>query len=280
LQTFHKVLTGCESGNGEAWLAFVREYTPLMIELGRVYLPGAGDPLSLWSAVLTDLCTDNFKILQTLAHQSEREFLADLRMAFLAKGRAALEPGDIPHDLTAPAKDSISSLLDGLPLVHQEIAFLKLAGYSDQTLERIFRITPAIAREGFQVLNQHYAAFLGRDKDECPWPGAWLTFLSGAWAGRTEACPTVRLFLRIQDGQIAWSEKEPAEAHLTRCLHCLEAWTALKEISYWRAAAPEVHCDSIKALISAVPGRKDTGRPASLLKRVLGHRGESVRNAT
>lgn len=278
LLTFHRILSGCESADRAAWEAFAREYTPLIVQLGRLYLPGSIDPLLVWRAVLVDLGAENFKLLRMLEHQSEREFLADLRVLFLAKGRAMLAQGESTQRSLEPCKSRVGSLLQGLPLVHQEIAFLKLAGYSDQTLERMFRITPSVAQQGLEALKENYGACLGRDEDACPWPDAWLTLLKDARDEKSEACVTVRLFIRIQDGQVGWSEKEPAEAHVTQCLHCLEAWTALQEISYWRTAAPPVPPQDLEPLISGVPHRKETRRPAPLLKRIIGQRGRDTRN--
>jgi hypothetical protein len=278
LQTFHKILTGCELGDGAAWEAFIGEYTALIVQLARLYLPDQCDPLSLWHEVLVEFCTEDFKLLRTLEHQSEREFLADLRVLFLEKGLAMLNPSETAQVSIGPCKDGVSSLLKGLPLLHQEIVLLKLAGYSDKTLERMFRITPGVAHQGLEILNLHHSACLGRDEDKCPWPGAWLTFLRDARDSKSDACPAVRLFVRIQDGQVGWYDKEPAETHLLQCLHCLEAWTALREISYWRTAAPPINLRSIEALRSAVPARNETRKPSPLLKRVFGQRRRGARN--
>src|SRR5579875_2506527 len=124
LLTFHKIVTGCEAGEREAWRAFLADYTPLILQLSRIHLPTCPDSMHLWQQLLDEVCAENFKILHSFGHQSEREFLTDL------------------DSLTV---EQLRELVKGLPLLHQEVLFLKLSGYSDRTLEQILRVTPAAA---------------------------------------------------------------------------------------------------------------------------------------
>jgi len=60
-----------------------------------------------------------------------RTFLQDWAATKLESPHPAADP-------PAPTLQALTALLSGLPLVHQEIAFLTLAGYSRGTLEKIF----------------------------------------------------------------------------------------------------------------------------------------------
>lgn len=263
--TFHKIVAGCERGEPGAWRAFLSDYSPLVIQLTRVYVPGGQDAAEAWREPLQALCREDFKLLRSFQHQSELEFLIDLRSYFLGQLR--------PEQGTAAVRDlsleRVTALLKDLPLLHQEVAFLKLAGYSDRTLEQVFRITPAVAQKSLERLQNDYAAALGREQDACPWPGAWLDFLRSARSAKTETCPPLRLFVRIQDGQIGWYEKDPAEKHVAQCLHCLETWTGLREIGYWRNAAPTVPPEMLESLLSFIPLRRDEARSVPFFKRMF-----------
>ena len=48
--------------------------------------------------------------------------------------------------------EKISQLLADLPLLHKEMLFFKLAGYTDATIERILRMSPRVAEKAFQRL--------------------------------------------------------------------------------------------------------------------------------
>jgi len=91
------------------------------------------------------------------------------------------------------------------------------------------------------------------ESDRCPWPRPWLALLQAARAAKQEACPHVHQFLRIHDGQVSWYDKEPVEKHVSGCRHCLEAWTALREVGYWRKAAPAITATQIEGYLSALP---------------------------
>lgn len=249
--TFHKILAGCEAGDAAAWRAFVTDYTPLVDSLTRIYLPGARHPEHLWKDALRGLAADNFSPLRSFEHQSEREFLLDLRAFYLGKGQASLDPALDSKDRPAPTASGVAEMLKGAPLVHQEVLFLKLAGYSNATLEKIFRLTPAVAQANLARLGESYSSAAQTDQGACP--SAWLAVLSELWAARTEECPTARLFIRIQEGQIGWQEKDPAEKHVSECLSCLDRWTALRELAHWRWAAAPLAAAQVEDLLTALP---------------------------
>ncbi|HLW78311.1 MAG TPA: hypothetical protein VKU44_01825 [Terriglobia bacterium] len=273
--TFHKTLAGCEAGDAESWRAFLSDYTPLVFHLADFYLPGrAGGRSELWRETLVALMADGLARWRAFDRQAEREFLADLRTLVLEQGAKQLDRARDATGAPAPSAETVKALLQGLPILHQQVLFLKLAGYSDLTLESMLRIAPSIAAKGLERLRADYGAILGKQQDVCGWPAAWSDFLAHARAARTEQCPPLRQFVRIRDGQTGWQDKEPLEKHMAECVHCLERWTALAEIVYWRREARPCPPEEIRSLLASLTAVLGTSRAGaakkSLLKRMFG----------
>lgn len=265
--TFHKIISGCELGDAEAWRAFLAEYTPVVLRLTRIYLPGLSDERALWRDSLAELARNDSESLRTFSHQSEREFLLDLRSFFFSRAALTLAP-----ERANPPEfglEAIRDLLSGMPLLHREMVFMKLAGYSDATLEQIFRIAPSVAAKSLARLAERYPAVAQRQEDGNLQPHAWLQLLSELRAARQESCPPARQFIRIQDGQLGWQDKEPAEKHVSECMSCLECWTALLEVSYWRRAAGSLSREEAEDFVKALPFSQQAAKPKSLFGRIL-----------
>ena len=271
--TFHKTVAGCEAGEPECWRTFLSDYTPVTFRLAEVYLPSTPEARrDLWRETLQALRANGCERLRGLDHQAEREFLADLRTVLFEQGASKHDRAQEATGAAQPTPEAIQALLKGLPVLHQQILFLKLAGYSDATLEMMLRITPSIAAQAVERLGADYGTILGQERDVCPWPAAWLDLLEHARAAQTQDCPPLRQFVRIRDGQTGWQEKEQLEKHMAECLNCLDRWTALAEIVYWRREARPCPPEEVEALLSSLgigPPRPESNKK-SLLKRVLG----------
>jgi hypothetical protein len=270
--TFHKVREQCEQGSAEAWRAFLDFYAPLSLHLLKMYLPGDGPAAgSAWERTLAALAENGFERFRATSRQSEREFLADVRALLLDQAAQAVS-GGAEAAQSAPAApldlEVLGKLLENLPLLHQEMLFFKLAGYTDASIERMMRMAPKVAQPAFARLEPDYAAALTLASDRCPWPRAWLALLHEARAKKQEACPQMHQFLRIHDGQVSWYDKEPVEKHVAGCRHCLEAWTALREVNYWRKAAPAVAAEQAEGFLSALPLQATPKK--SLFQRMFG----------
>lgn len=271
LLTFHKILPGCEEGNHEAWSAFLKNYTPIALKLFEVYSPwGPDQRVSSWAEALRAMTVGQGAPLRGFSHQSEREFLVDLRAFLLDWMTEKLVPSREAEDPPAPTSDSLVAMLKGLPLVHQEIAFLVLAGYSQGTLEKILRISPAMANEGLGRLRTHYAPVLERIEDRCLWPSAWIAIGHAARASQKKDCTPLRLLIRILDGQASWHEKSPAEAHRAACLRCLELWTSLLEVVAWDRQGEPWSAAKVEPLLAAIPLPAQQKSKSSLLARMFG----------
>lgn len=268
--TFHKILAGCEAGERESWGDFLKEYTPIAGRLTAIYIPSSSETWTqLWYESLQALTANGFERLRTFDHQAEREFLADLRNFLLEQALPKTDPAGDARGAPRPTPESVSALLNGLPLLHQEILFLKLAGYSDATLEKMLRLTPTIAQQALARLQADYTAVLRQELDSGAWPAAWLELLAHARASQTSDCSPLRQFVRIQDGQTSWYDKDPLEKHMAGCLCCLDRWTTLRELVYWRQELKPARGEEIDSLLARLP-IKAAAKKQSLFKRMFG----------
>ncbi len=270
LMTLYKILPGCEEGNPEAWRAFLANYTPTALQLFAIYSPWPPDArLDGWREALRALSANEYAALKGFSHQSEREFLVGLR-AFLQDWAAPkLEPRQDATDPAAPTVETLGDLLNGLPLLHQEIAFLALAGYSQSTLEKILRITPGVAEEGLGRLRAGYSQVVERSDDRCLWPSAWIGICKAARAEEQKDCTPLRQLVRVLDGQASWYDKSPAETHRSKCLHCLELWTSLLEVVAWDRTRQPWPAEKVETLLAAVPVKQEK-RKTSMFARMFG----------
>jgi hypothetical protein len=269
--TFQKCLPRCEEGDPEAWQILLRNYAPIAQRLMDFYLPQfRGDAQKqLWKEALGVLAANRYERLRAFDHLSEREFLIDLRAFLLDFGATRLKASGGPSGVPRPTPESLAALLHGLPLAHQEIVFLKLAGHSDTSSEKVSGVPPSIARKALENLESHYAPILRPGEDSCPWPAAWLELLRQARASRTPECVARRFLVRILDGQASWYEKSPAEAHLACCLHCLETWIALREVHRLRSEAKDLPPADVDEMLSCLPITAPARR-GSFLRRLFG----------
>ena len=138
--------------------------------------------------------------------------------------------------------------------------FFKLAGYTDATIELMGRVAPRVAAKAFERLSPDFDAALNAKSDRCLWPKEWLAILQQARGAKKETCPPLHQILRVHDGQVSWYDKEPVEKHTSGCLYCLDRWTALREVNYWRRAAPAVSQKQVEEWLRVLPVRADEKR--------------------
>ena len=270
LFTFHKIREQSEQGKVGAWRALLEFYAPAFFRLLEIDgAMSAQEALPVVKRMLGDLTRNGFERLRATSRQSEREFLGDLRAMLLeaaADQVSAQNPETSATGIFEP--DKIAKLLDELPLLHKEMLFFRLAGYTENTVERVMRLSPRVAEKAFERLAGEYQAARQAERDRCPWPAAWLAFLKQARGLKTENCTPTHQMVRIHDGQVSWYEKEPVEKHVSGCLHCLEAWTGLREVGYWRRAADPISASQIDQLFEVVPVEKTLTKKKSFLQRL------------
>jgi hypothetical protein len=269
--TFQRILPGCEAGDRGAWEAFLVRYTPIARALDDFYLPGRARnaQAALWTDALRSLSANQCERLRTLDHQAEREFLADLRAFYLELGAPTFGPCADAAPLPTPTLESVEALLKDLPLAQKEIVFFKLAGYSDATLERMLLLPAAAIQKPLAQVEESYGTVLHRGGDACPWPSAWLEILRRVRGARREDCPSRRVLIRILDGQTTWYEESPVEGHMANCLHCLESWVALREVTYLRRVTASLPFPEIESFLACLPIGTVAAASPSLLKRLF-----------
>jgi hypothetical protein len=270
LYTFHKIREQSEQGSAEAWRALLDFYAPAwfrLLEIHGAIRPREAPPIV--KRMLAEFTANGFERLRASPRQSEREFLGELRALLLdlACDSAALNDSQVPAT-GAFSPDKIAKLLDGLPLLHKEMLFFKLAGYTENSIERLMRISPRVAETAFERLTQEYQPARQTEQDRCPWPPAWLTLLKQARGLKTDNCTPAHEMVRIHDGQVSWYDKEPVEKHVSGCLRCLEAWTGLRELGYWRRAAERLSTSQIGELLEVIPLEKPPTKKKSFLQRL------------
>jgi hypothetical protein len=256
--TFHKIRGETEQGKAEAWRALLDFYGPVFFRLLEVHaaIPSREAP-PVVKKILAELAANGFERLRATSRQSEREFLGDLRALLLEVAldfTASKNSQMVAEAAFAPEK--ISKLLDDLPLLHKEMLFFKLEGYSENTIERLMRVSPRMAEKAFERLAGEYEAARQTERDRCPWPAAWLAFLKQARALKSEKCTPAHEIVRIHDGQVSWYDKEPVEKHVSACLNCMNVWTGLREVGVWRFEAEPLSASQISELLEALPVEK------------------------
>jgi hypothetical protein len=270
LFTFHKIREEGEQGNADAWRALLDFYAPMLVRLLEINgAMSSGEALPVVEKMLEALTANGFERFRATSRQTEREFLGELRVLLLeaaadsvdsmiseAGASGALEPGNI------------TKLLDGVPLLHKEMLFFKVAGYTDNSIEGVMRLSPSVADKAFERLAGKYEAARQNERDRCPWPGAWLAFLKQVRRLKSETCIPPHQMMRIHDGQVSWYDKEPVEKHVSGCLHCLEIWTGLREVGYWRRAADPLSSATTNELLETIPVKKPAAKKKSFFARL------------
>lgn len=268
LFTFHKIREQGEQRSADAWRAFLDFYSPAFLRLAEIN--GALSPKDASAALkrmLLELTANDLARFRATSRESEREFLGDIRALLLDVAIPSGAPADAQSS-GGFTTEKISQLLADLPLLHKEMLFSKLAGYTDATIERILRMSPRVAEKAFERLRDEYGAALRVEKDCCPWPGEWLGFLRQVRSLKTESCVPAHQCVRIHDGQVSWYDKEPVEKHVSACLRCLEAWTGLREVAYWRHAAERISSAEVDELLQIIPVEKPPEKKKSLFQRL------------
>ena len=260
LFTFHKIREQSEQGNADAWRALLDFYAPMWLRLLEINgALSSREALPLVKKMLEALTANGFERLRATSRQTEREFLGDLRALLLGAATNSVVSKKSEGEASGAFEvENITKLLDGVPLLHKEMLFFKLAGYTDNSIERIMRLSPSVAEKAFERLVGEYGAAQQKEQDRCPWPAAWLAFLKQVRDLKTETCIPAHQMMRIHDGQVSWYDKEPVEKHVSACLHCLETWIGLREVGYWRRAADPLSASDIDELLEIVPIGKPT----------------------
>ena len=268
--TFHKMIRGCREGDAEAWGSLVAYTTPVLTRIAKAYTSDSGRVAVSWQGVLHGLAGHDFTALKEVEAQSDREFFSFLRASILEQLAAGAKGFSFPDGLDpAAALEDLSGLMREFPLVHQNMVFLHLTGYSDPDIELILRISPAVAQKSVERLNTTFLPDLRHSMETTHWQAVWLRMNRLMRANKTSDCVPIRQLIRILDGQFGWYEKEPIEGHLGGCMHCLEAYVGLHEINHWMQKGTPLTVGQVEALLRGLPVRAKSQGRFSFLKRAF-----------
>jgi hypothetical protein len=170
LFTFHKIREQSEQANSAAWRALLEFYAPTLIRLLEIHAAiSRREAFPIVRETLRDLSAQGFERLRASSRQTEREFLGDIRGLLLDK---ALEVITGNHPAGPPAgafsRESITKLLDEVPLIHKEMLLFKLGGYADSTIERIMRLPPEWPTKRSNVSPANMSQLVDRTRTAAP----------------------------------------------------------------------------------------------------------------
>ena len=269
LYIFQKIREQSEQAHAGAWRALLELYGPTLIRMLEIHAAmSRREALLAVQETMSALCGNRFERLRATSRQSEREFLGDLRALLLDRAHPSTSLQASAGPAGGFAAENVTKLLDGLPLLHQEMLFFKLGGYAESTIETILRLSPRVAERAFERLAGEYQEARRNQRDRCPWPSAWLALLKQARGLKTENCPPAHDMVRIHDGQVSWYDKEPVEKHVSGCLHCLQAWAGLREVGYWRRSAEPLSPSELDQLLEVIPVQKAPAKKKSFFTRL------------
>ena len=291
IDTFHRVREQCEQANADAWRAFLSLYSPLGLHLLGMYAPdraaAARFGRKVWEETLRRLAENNFERFRGTARQSEREFLARRASAAARDARGSGRggrrkrrhcgharrrrcAGRVGRAQPGSIRKGSRRFSKGCRCCIRRCFSSSWPVTATAPSRRCCAWRRAWPKNRSQRLSPDFAAALSAQKDRCLWPSEWLAILRQARAAKKETCPELHQILRVHDGQVSWYDKEPVEKHVSGCLYCLERWTALREVGYWRRMAPAVSPEQIEEWLRVLPVRAEEKKKKSLLRRVLG----------
>lgn len=226
IYTCYEMIRDCRAGRREGWSFFVTRYVPAIRLLLDRYFPAQRGNDALLGRVLMMLHQPDSDLFSE--PDPERVFLARLRQHLVnvvEAERMNPEP-DIALDL-----DTLAAALDPIPLVEKQAVWLETMHYDPAETSRLLSITPESAGR-----MRDHAAGLIREKSTA-WrrsviadSGAVLGFAASARS--TPDCVSDKMFLDMLDGRVAWSGRESAERHCSRCWRCVDAFCRMREATH------------------------------------------------
>lgn len=244
--SFHGVYRRCLSGRREeadaGWRSLLRFFLPITDHLVRQYFSSVWpDPADGSAALFGHLRANDAEPLRAYRGQAEKEFLMFLREELFALGRARRgesEPLGMTHE-------QFADLLNQFLPIPREAVVMLAKGYEPEKFAIVLHMEDATAREIQPRCNATLANW-GLDLRLPVNLDRLLGHLEQQEA--TPECVPVRTFVRIKDGQITWNDKEAADRHLTRCLHCFQHYVTYQELHWFFVDDPPAEPRQVEAV--------------------------------
>ena len=229
VRTIFAMAEDCARGERLGWHEFVRDYLPIGRRLLEHYFGVLKPDLETHlAAVFERARAQDNAWFKSLHFANEREFLMAFRELVFRYGR---EQARVP--VPRLSMEQYSQLIDGLSLVEREMLWLYVKGYSAEQIAPMIMNAAATAEAVKGMARERMAKLLPGSVAEV-FSGSVHALIEAADQARTEACLPWRTFNNIVNGQIAWRERELAEAHVRGCLYCIDRFTSFQEMIRYR----------------------------------------------
>jgi hypothetical protein len=268
--SFHGMREACLAGAVDGWCGFLRAYAPL----GRHLLERHFRELDV-RELLADLFrgarAEENAFWQSFTGAGEKEFLFHfLRLVMMVGRRRRGETAETP--LTP---ENLWSVLGAFPFLQREMLLLALRSYGPQEISQILKFSSdTIVSIRQQALEKFRASLGAGPLDEDFFSRDHDPLFAQIEQGQTEHCIPEKTYVRIEDGQITWREREAAEQHIGNCLYCLNRSANYKELHhYFRVLAPADGATVASlAAVLGLPMEAAAPTKRSLWQRWLGRR--------
>lgn len=262
VRTIFAMAEDCVRGERRGWQEFARDYLPIGRRLLEHYFGVLKPELDLHlAAVFERARAQDNAWFRGLRFANEREFLMAFRELVFVHGREEARV-PVPHI----SLEQYGQLIEGLSLVEREMLWLYVKGYVAEQIASMIMNAAATAEAVKGVAQERMARLLPGPLAEV-FSGSVHALIEAAEQARTETCLPWKTFNNLVNGQIAWHERQVAEAHVRDCLYCIDRFTSFQEmIRYRKDAAPAKEADIDTLLVRlGFPA----GRPKGLLGRLL-----------
>ncbi|HXE90717.1 MAG TPA: hypothetical protein VNK82_07115 [Terriglobales bacterium] len=245
VRTIFAMAEDCARGERRGWQEFVRDYLPIARRLLEHYFAVLKPDLPNHTAAVFERARAQQNAwFRGLRFSNEREFLMAFRELVFLYGR---EEARVP--VPRISMEQYQQLIEGLSLVEREMLWLYVKGYDAPQIAPMIMNAAATAEAVKSVAQERMAKLLPGSVTEV-FGGSVHALIEAAEQARTDACLPWKTFNNIVNGQIAWRERELAEAHVRSCLYCIDRFTSFQEmIRYRKDAVPasEAEIDAVLA---------------------------------
>ncbi len=224
--TCYDMVADCRADKREGWVYLVTEYIPACREFLARYFPGRASDSALPGRVLQAVCRPDSPLFDKQGPVSEREFVADLRQSVLAAVEMdrASDAAEVPLDL-----ETLAQAWESLTATERQAVWMEGMNYEDEDAARILRMESKTV----SAVRERASEMLRQSMDR--WSADLIAANGGAIgrlaaAARTPDCIPARSFLDLLDGKMTWARRQDIELHMTRCWHCVDHLSRLREV--------------------------------------------------
>jgi hypothetical protein len=265
IRTIFSMVEDCARGERLGWAEFVRDYAAIARRLVTHYFPTLVPEID--EHVVAVFCRAGIQggsWFAGLKFTNEREFMMAFRDLVFAYGREQ-------ERLPAPAitLDQVYSAMNDLNLLEREMLWLIIKGYDARQIAGIMMNAAATAEAVQHIADERLAALLpGRMQEAIA--SVRRDLMQSAEQSKTDQCASLKTFNNLVNGQITWRERELAEEHMSKCLHCIDRFTTFQELVRLRKDVAALAAPEVEKILGQLPFV--TSKSSSVLSRLFAGR--------